>query len=101
MYRSTGFLSFAHAGFATLAAYVYADLAGSRQWPGVVAAAVAVGVTLVYGLIVERVLRPIRNQPAATKMIATLGVVQLSTALRSEEHTSELQSLMRTSYAVF
>jgi len=81
MYRSTGFLSFAHAGFATLAAYVYADLAGSRGWPGVVAAAVAVGVTLVYGLLVERVLRPIRNSPAATKMIATLGVVQLSTAL--------------------
>lgn len=81
MYRSTGFLSFAHAGFATVAAYVYADLAGSRQWPAVVAAAVAVGVTLIYGLIVERVLRPIRNSSAATKMIATLGVVQLSTAL--------------------
>ena len=81
MYRSTGFLSFAHAGFATLAAYVYADLAGTRQWPGLVAAAVAIGITLVYGLIVERVLRPIRNSPAATKMIATLGVVQLSTAL--------------------
>jgi branched-chain amino acid transport system permease protein len=81
MYRSTGFLSFAHAGFATLAAYVYADLAGTRQWPRLIAAAVAVAITLVYGLIVERVLRPIRNSPAATKMIATLGVVQLSTAL--------------------
>jgi len=81
MYRSTGFLSFAHAGFATLAAYVYADLAGSREWPGAVAAAVAIGITLVYGMVVERVLRPIRNSPPATKMIATLGVVQLSTAL--------------------
>src|SRR3546814_4147398 len=28
-------------------------------------------------------------------------VVQMSTNLRSEEHTSELQSLMRISYAVF
>src|SRR3546814_5470746 len=28
-------------------------------------------------------------------------VVQLGRALRSEEHTSELQSLMRISYAVF
>jgi len=81
MYRSTGFLSFAHAGFATVAAYVYADLAGARAWPAVVAAAVAVGITVVYGLLVERVLRPVRNSPAATKMIATLGVVQLSTAL--------------------
>lgn len=34
MYRSTGFLSFAHAGFATVAAYVYADLVvGSRPSP--------------------------------------------------------------------
>src|SRR5690606_34762720 len=68
MYRSTGFLSFAHAGFATLAAYIYADLAGSRQWPGVVATAVAIVITLVYGLIVERVLRPIRNAPASSKI---------------------------------
>ncbi|HET7718722.1 MAG TPA: ABC transporter permease, partial [Acidimicrobiales bacterium] len=81
MYRSTGFLSFAHAGFATVAAYVYADLAGSRAWPAVVAAGVAVGITVVYGVLVERVLRPVRNSPAATKMIATLGIVQLSTAL--------------------
>ena len=44
-----------------LAAYVYADLAGTRQWPGALAAAVAVGITLVYGLIVERVLRPLRG----------------------------------------
>src|SRR3546814_6256333 len=29
------------------------------------------------------------------------GIAQQSAALRSEEHTSELQSLMRTSYAVF
>src|SRR3546814_10891411 len=30
-----------------------------------------------------------------------LGIVLHNTALRSEEHTSELQSLMRISYAVF
>ena len=81
MYRSTGFLSFAHAGFATLAAYLYADLAGDRGWPRAVAAVIAVAITVVYGLIVERILRPVRNSPAATKMIATLGIVQLTTAL--------------------
>jgi branched-subunit amino acid ABC-type transport system permease component len=81
MYRSTGFLSFAHAGFATLSAYLFADFAGDRGWPGPIAAAVAVAITVVYGLIVERVLRPVRNSPASTKMIATLGVVLLTTAL--------------------
>ncbi len=81
MYRSTGFLSFAHAAFATVGAYVYADLAGSREWPGVLAAVAAVTVTVMYGLVVERILRPVRNSSPATKMIATLGIVQLTTAL--------------------
>lgn len=81
MYRTTGFLSFAHAGFATLAAYLFADFAGDREWPGVVAAALALAITVLYGLLVERVLRPVRNSPASTKMIATLGVVLLTTAL--------------------
>ncbi len=81
MYRSTGFLSFAHAAFASVGAYVYADLAGVREWPGVLAAAAAVTVTVLYGLVVERILRPVRNSSPATKMIATLGIVQLTTAL--------------------
>ncbi len=81
MYRSTGFLSFAHAAFASVGAYVYADLAGDRGWPGPIAATAAVLITVVYGLIVERILRPVRNSAPATKMIATLGIVQLTTAL--------------------
>src|SRR3546814_1586795 len=32
---------------------------------------------------------------------ARLGIVEIHHSLRSEEHTSELQSLMRISYAVF
>src|SRR3546814_6526328 len=53
----------------------------------------------------------LRAAPAGTGIIAggpmravfeTLGVADVVTkSLRSEEHTSELQSLMRTSYAVF
>ncbi|MDP1820572.1 MAG: ABC transporter permease [Acidimicrobiales bacterium] len=81
MYRSTGFLSFAHAGFASLGAYVYADFAGPRGFPRPLAALIAIVVTALYGLVTERILRPIRNAPAATKMIATLGIVQLTTAL--------------------
>src|SRR3546814_5176986 len=57
-------------------------------------------------LIVLRVLDPDRVQPS----LAGLGITRIDHwrsgfqrqhGLRSEEHTSELQSLMRTSYAVF
>ena len=79
MYRSTGVLSLAHAGFATIAAYVYVDLAGplgDDQWPALPAAIVAIAVTIVVGMIVERLaIRPVRHAPAATKLIATLGVL--------------------------
>src|SRR3546814_6889775 len=43
---------------------------------------------------------PHRSEPALEAPMAALDVV-LVPALRSEEHTSELQSLMRISYAVF
>lgn len=81
MYRSTGFLSFAHAGFASLGAYVYADFAGPKGYPRPLAAIIAIVLTTLFGLGTEWVLRPVRNAPAATKMIATLGIVQLTTAL--------------------
>ena len=81
MYRSTGFLSFAHAGFASLGAYVYADFAGQKGYPRPLAAVIAIVLTTLFGLVTERMLRPVRNATAATKMIATLGIVQLTTAL--------------------
>src|SRR3546814_3087395 len=43
-----------------------------------------------------------RRQAAGSEGLQAIGAkVQLGAALRSEEHTSELQSLMRISYAVF
>src|SRR3546814_5319355 len=46
------------------------------------------------------------DDPVAARRIATIGTKQASMTawssnVRSEEHTSELQSLMRISYAVF
>jgi branched-chain amino acid transport system permease protein len=82
MFRSTGVLSFAHAAFAAVGAYVYSDLAGSREWPEPLAALVALVVTVAYGLAVERVaIRPVRNGSSTTKLIATLGVLSLTTGL--------------------
>lgn len=82
MFRSTGVLSFAHAAFASLGAYVYADLAGSREWPPVLGALVALAVTMAYGMAVERLaIRPVRHGSSTTKLIVTLGVLALTTGL--------------------
>jgi branched-chain amino acid transport system permease protein len=80
MYRSTGVLSFAHAAFATVAAYVYADLAGEDDWPPLAACVAALGVSVAYALIVERLaIRPASRRASATgKLIATLGVVSFT-----------------------
>src|SRR3546814_6547349 len=42
-----------------------------------------------------------RTLGAAARLYLTASVIQLFVFDRSEEHTSELQSLMRISYAVF
>src|SRR3546814_6262635 len=46
---------------------------------------------------------PVRDDPGvdALRKFITARDAQLEILLRSEEHTSELQSLMRISYAVF
>jgi len=81
MFRSTGVLSFAHAAFAAVGAYVYADLGGGGTSP-VVALVVALGVTVAYGLVVERLaIRPVRGASSTTKLIVTLGVLSLTTGL--------------------
>lgn len=80
MYRSTGVLSFAHASFAMVAAYLYADL-GEAGWPLPLAAAASVAFSVAYGLAVERlVIRRVRGSTGTMKMIATLGILQLTIA---------------------
>ena len=81
MFRSTGVLSFAHAAFAALAAFVYVDF-GQRGWPLPLAAAVAVLVATAYGLVVERVaVRPLVGANPATRLIATLGILTFTSGL--------------------
>src|SRR3546814_5656615 len=55
------------------------------------------------GFIVNRVLMPLINEAvfALGEGVATMQDIDAGCRLRSEEHTSELQSLMRTSSAVF
>ncbi|MFZ6003223.1 MAG: ABC transporter permease [Actinomycetota bacterium] len=81
MFRSTGVLSFAHAAFAAVGAYVYADLAGGGMQP-VAAMFLALLVTVTYGLVIERLaIRPVRSASATTKLIVTLGVLSMTTGL--------------------
>lgn len=96
MYRSTGVLSLAHAGFASVAAYVYLDLAGplgDAKWPVIPAAIVAVAVTVVVGMVVERLaIRPVRHAPATTKLIATLGVLTVINGVLLQIYGSDPKS---------
>lgn len=82
MYRSTGVLSFAHAAFAMLASYVYTDLATTHGMPVGAAAAIAMSLTVLYGLAVERfAMRPVSDASATMKLIATLGVLSSTSGL--------------------
>src|SRR3546814_3613422 len=58
-------------------------------WPGLL-------LTIPYTLLL-----PAADPTVTTDVGALLGQFVLQLAVRSEEHTSELQSLMRISYAVF
>src|SRR3546814_3653919 len=56
-------------------------------------------------LVIENRLARIFRLPRATGVVGVVGIAAaerfVAVARRSEEHTSELQSLMRISYAVF
>src|SRR3546814_2337896 len=88
----TGAFDLSVASVAALAAAVLVGLAGQIGFVPAAFAALAVAATigLINGAIVQFV--------GINAFIVTLGTL---TAVRSEEHTSELQSLMRISYAVF
>src|SRR3546814_10636783 len=87
---SRGDRDFGRSAFALLGLDIaFADVAikpGKPVWYG------RLGQTHVLGL---------PGNPTAAFTVASLFLAPLLAGLRSEEHTSELQSLMRSSYAVF
>src|SRR3546814_4061197 len=72
-----------------------------------VALALSAAIMMALAFAIERlVLRYLINQEGIILFMATIGITFFldgfgQTLWRSEEHTSELQSLMRNSYAVF
>lgn len=81
MHRTTGVLSFAHAGFAAIAGITYANLTGNHGWTAWSAALAALLAAVVASLAVERLaMRPLESAPASVKMVATIAVLGLVTA---------------------
>src|SRR3546814_6295382 len=68
-----------------------APLSRPREWT---LYAVGVGAVAVIWLLVQ-------YQDVIQNLLLVSGILLLGYVVRSEEHTSELQSLMRISYAVF
>lgn len=78
IFRVTGVLNFAHAGFAMVAAYLYAWLPTEHGWSPWPAAAAAVAVVTVLGTVAEAaVLGRLRRAPFTSKVIVTLGLYVL------------------------
>src|SRR3546814_2141641 len=98
-------------GFAALAcARGFADvrLLGAGVVPLIVGAATAVAILAAAAMLLLALLGPGKEDTAARGgprflrwMTALVSGLSLVAIVRSEEHTSELQSLMRISYAVF
>src|SRR3546814_5848092 len=55
----------------------------------------------ILGLLCASLSGPLAREMPPQDMVAALIVAIAASTIRSEEHTSELQSLMRISYAVF
>ena len=97
MFRSTGILSFAHAGFALIGAYMYSGFAcpsaggtecGEPTFPHPwIAAGVCVAITTGAGLVVERlVVRPLQGADIVRKSIATAAVLGLASGLMLQKY---------------
>jgi sulfate-transporting ATPase len=90
MFRTTGTLSFAHGGFALIAAYSYNGLAcgkkvsggrctGDATFPPWVSAVLAVSLAAAIALVVERlVMRPLAGSSPVNRMIASVAVLSLA-----------------------
>src|SRR3546814_6568996 len=90
-YKTSRFINFAYASMGSLAGVTAIGLHLEKDVPFFVALPIGVAIGVVTGAVVELIVRRFRH---TSRLILTV-------ASRSEEHTSELQSLMRSSYAVF
>ncbi|HUR01848.1 MAG TPA: branched-chain amino acid ABC transporter permease [Nonomuraea sp.] len=73
VYRTMGLVNFAHGNVVMIGAYAASNLYMFAKLPFPVAVAVAIAVTGLIGLVIERVLRPLENKDFDLMLIGTIG----------------------------
>jgi branched-chain amino acid transport system permease protein len=73
VYRTMGLVNFAHADVLMIGAYVASTFSTSSRLPFAPAMALAIVVTGLIGLFIERVLRPLENKDFTLMLIGTIG----------------------------
>ncbi|MFD9459338.1 branched-chain amino acid ABC transporter permease [Streptomyces sp. NPDC060027] len=73
VYRTMGLVNFAHADIAMIGAYAASTFYLTSRLPFAVAMALAIIITGVIGLVIERVLRPLENKDFDLMLIGTIG----------------------------
>jgi branched-chain amino acid transport system permease protein len=73
VYRTMGLVNFAHGNVVMIGAYAASTFYMSTKLPFAVAMVVAIAVTGVVGLVIERVLRPLENKDFDLMLIGTIG----------------------------
>jgi branched-chain amino acid transport system permease protein len=88
IYRSTGVLNLAHGAMAMAPAYVTYTL-NKRGLPVALAALLALVFAALLGLAVERLMRPLRDRPVLTRVVMTVGILLLVTAIFEKIYTTD------------
>jgi len=73
VYRTMGLVNFAHGSVVMIGAYLASTFFLSNRLPFALAMLVAIAVTSVIGVIIERVLRPLENKDFDLMLIGTIG----------------------------
>jgi ABC-type branched-subunit amino acid transport system ATPase component/ABC-type branched-subunit amino acid transport system permease subunit len=82
IFRGSGILNLAHAGYATIGAYVFNGLHVTRAWSTAPAFIASVAIVAALGLATDQlIMRRLRGASALARVIATLGVLLILQAL--------------------
>jgi branched-chain amino acid transport system permease protein len=73
VYRTMGLVNFAHADVLMIGAYTASTFYMSSKLPFALAMALAIAITALIGLFIERVLRPLENKDFTLMLIGTIG----------------------------
>ena len=73
VYRTMGLVNFAHGDILMVGAYITATFFVSSRLPFAISIIVAIALTAVIGIIIERILRPLENKDFDLMLIGTIG----------------------------